>query len=168
MSGIGQMGKAGPRDKACFGQELFDHAAHGGSTEQHGFIPAPAMQNPVGENMAAFQVCRDLDFVDGEEGDIHFSWHGFHGADPIAGIWRDDLFFARDQCHPARTHAADHAVIDLAREQAQGQADHARAMGQHPLDRQMRLAGVGRPKHGRDVALHSHPHRLSPQGACDQ
>jgi len=36
-----------------------------------------------------------------------------------------------------------HAVVDLAREQAQRQADHAGAVGKHPLDRKVRLAGVG-------------------------
>jgi hypothetical protein len=39
----------------------------------------------------------------------------------------------------------DDAVIDFARQQAQREADHAAGMGAHPLDCQMRLAGVGGP-----------------------
>ena len=42
----------------------------------------------------------------------------------------------------------DHLVVDLARQQTQRQADHAGRVRQHPLDRQMGLAGVGRPEHG--------------------
>ena len=45
----------------------------------------------------------------------------------------------------------DHALIDLAREQAQRQADHPGGMGEHPLDGEMGLAGIGRAEHGRDA-----------------
>ena len=40
-----------------------------------------------------------------------------------------------------------HAVVDLAGQQAQRKADQPAAMGQHPLDREMGLAGIGRPEH---------------------
>ena len=41
-------------------------------------------------------------------------------------------------------------VIDLARQQAQRQADHAGLVGQHPLDGEMGLAGVGGAEDGGD------------------
>ena len=41
-----------------------------------------------------------------------------------------------------------HAVIDLARQQPQRQADHAGAMGQHALDGEMGLAGIGGAENG--------------------
>ena len=44
-----------------------------------------------------------------------------------------------------------HPVVDLAREQAQRQADHARAVGKHPLHGKVRLAGVGGAENGPDT-----------------
>jgi hypothetical protein len=43
-------------------------------------------------------------------------------------------------------------MINLARQQPQGQADHARRMAQHALDGEMGLTGIGRAEHGGDVA----------------
>ena len=45
----------------------------------------------------------------------------------------------------------DDALVDLAREQAQRQADHPRGMSDHALDGEMGLAGIGRAQHGRDA-----------------
>ena len=50
-----------------------------------------------------------------------------------------------------RPHAIDHALIDLARQQAQWQADHPGGVGQHALDGKMGLAGIGRPQNGCDA-----------------
>ena len=47
--------------------------------------------------------------------------------------------------------AVDHLVVDLARQQAQRQADHAGGMRQHALDGEMGLAGIGGPEHGGDA-----------------
>ena len=38
----------------------------------------------------------------------------------------------------------DDAVVDLARQKSEGQTDHPRGVAEHAVDRQMRLAGVGR------------------------
>jgi len=59
-----------------------------------------------------------------------------------------DLFLAGDQRDRIRACAIGDLVVDLARQQTQRQADHAGGMRQHPLDREMGLAGVGRPEHG--------------------
>ena len=45
----------------------------------------------------------------------------------------------------------DPAIAGLLREEAQRQPDHAARMREHPLDRQMRLAGIGRPEHRGDA-----------------
>ena len=44
----------------------------------------------------------------------------------------------------------DHAVVVLARQQAEREADDAGGVRQHPLDGQMRLAGVRRAEHSFD------------------
>ena len=45
----------------------------------------------------------------------------------------------------------DALVVDLARQQPQRQPDDSRRMAEHPLDGEMGLAGIGRPKHGGDA-----------------
>ena len=67
------------------------------------------------------------------------------------GVLRLDLLLAGDQRDRVDAGARGDLVVDLARQQAQRQADDARRMREQPLDRQMRLAGVGRPEHGGDA-----------------
>ena len=45
----------------------------------------------------------------------------------------------------------DAFVVDLARQQPQRQPDDAGRMREHAFDRQMRLAGIGRPEHRGDA-----------------
>ena len=59
----------------------------------------------------------------------------------------DVAFVALDEAQIGADLLAD-AAINLAREQAQRQADHARLVRHHALDREMRLAGIGGPEHG--------------------
>src|ERR1019366_9821293 len=61
------------------------------------------------------------------------------------------FLFARDERDSVRARLLDRAVIDLAGEKPERQADHPARMGEHPLDRVMGLAGVGRPKQDRDT-----------------
>ena len=51
--------------------------------------------------------------------------------------------------------AIDDLVVDLARQKTQRQADHARGMREHPFDRKMGLAGVGRTEHRGDAGAGS-------------
>ena len=70
-------------------------------------------------------------------------------------IFRKEIFdfikegeeLAGDQGHGAGAARLDDAVVDLAGQQPQRQADHPRAVPEHPLDGQVRLAGVGGPQH---------------------
>ena len=97
--------------------------------------------------MATIEVGGELDLVDGDEGEVEVPRHRLDGADPIARLTRLDLLLAGDQRHRVRPDLVDDAVVDLAGEQPQRQADHPRAMRQHALDGMMRLAGVGRAEH---------------------
>ena len=126
-------------------------AAHGGRTEQQGFVAAAPVQDAIGEDMAALEIGRDLDFIDREKRHVEVARHRLDGRDPEPRLRRLDLLFAGDQRDGIRPDAVDDLVVDLARQQPQRQADHAGGMRQHALDREMRLAGIGRPEHGGDA-----------------
>ena len=111
------------------------------------------MQDAVGEDVAAVGVLRELDLVDGDEVGAFVDRHGFNRAGEIAGVGRLDALFTGDQGAGLLALLLDHLVVDLAREQAQRQADHSRAVREHPLDRKVRLAGVGGAKHGPDALV---------------
>ena len=106
------------------------------------------MQEPMGEHMAALRVGAELDLVDREEFDPAVERHRLDRADEILRMGGDDLLLAGDERDARRPARLDHSVVDLARQQPQRQADHARGMGQHALDREMGLAGVGRTEDG--------------------
>jgi hypothetical protein len=133
------------------GQQPLDHRPHGGGAEHQRFLARAAIEHAVGEDMPALEIGAELHFVDGEESDIEVARHGFDGGDPVAWILRLDLLFAGDQRDRFRADALDHLVIDLASEKPQRQADHAGGMRHHPLDRQVRLPGIGGAENGGDA-----------------
>jgi hypothetical protein len=61
----------------------------------------------------------------------------------VARSFRLDLLFARDEGNRLGADPRDDLVVDLARQQAQRQADHAARMRQHALDGEMGLARIG-------------------------
>ena len=101
------------------------------------------VQDAVGEHVAAVFVLGELDLVDGDEVGAHIHRHRFHRADKIARGGRVDPLLAGQQRGSGITLGGDDTVIHFAREQAQGQADHAGTMREHPLDRIVGLAGIG-------------------------
>ena len=109
------------------------------------------MQQAVGEQVAAVGIGAHLDFVDAEEGDAPVDRHRLDGAQEPRRLGRNDLFLAGDQRDPPLALDLDRPLVVLAGEQAQREADHARRVTQHPLHRQMGLAGVGRAQHGDDA-----------------
>ena len=117
---------------------------------------APRPQQTVGEDMAAFGIGTKLYLVDGQEIGAHPLGHRLYGADPILGARRHDPFLAGDQRHDRRAADRDDLVIDLARQQPQGQPDHTGPVSQHTLDGIMGLPGIGRPENGRDPGLPGH------------
>ncbi len=100
--------------------------------------------------MAAIRVGAKLNFINADKIGPNVQRHRFGRGNPILRARRDDLFLARDQRHHGRAAQGDYFVINLARKQAQRQANNPRAVPQHPLDGIMRFAGVGRAQHGRD------------------
>ena len=148
----GEVRQARPVDDRDAGQQLLDHALHGGGAEHQRLVEAAAMQQAVGEDVAAVEVLAELDLVDGDEAHVEVARHGFDGADPVARVLRLDLLLAGDQRDLVGADLLDHAAVDLARQQAQRQADDAGRVGQHALDREMGLAGIGGSEDGGDGA----------------
>jgi hypothetical protein len=123
------------------------------------------VQQAAGEDVAALRIGRELDLVDGAQGDRPVERHRFDGAHEIGRPRRDDLLLAGDQCHRARPLETHDAVVVLARQQTQGEADHAGAMAQHALDGKVGLARIGRAEDGEDPpfrgAVHGQENRVS-------
>ena len=65
--------------------------------EEHGFRRPPRAQQPVGEDVAALAVARELNLVHADELDLPIQGHRFDGADKIAGILRDSPLLPRHQ-----------------------------------------------------------------------
>ena len=115
---------------------------------QHRLGRPSRMQEPMGEQVAALRIGAKLDLVDREKFDLAVERHRLDRADEIARPERNDLFFAGDQRDLGRAPRLDHPIVNFARQQPQRQADHARGMSQHALDRQMRLARIRRAQNG--------------------
>ena len=97
--------------------------------------------------MAALRIGAELDLVHHKAGHRNVQRHRLHRADEILRIRGDDFFFASDQRGGGSALLGNDLVIDLPRQQAERQADHAGAVRQHPLDREMGLAGIGGAQH---------------------
>jgi hypothetical protein len=130
------------------GDQRLDHRFQGRGAEDHRFLAPARMQQPVGEDVPAFGVCAQLRLVERDEADLACgARHGLGGAEEIARLGRFDPFLAGDEGDLLVALDRAHPVIDLARQQPQREAHHPARMPAHPLDRQMGLAGVGRPEH---------------------
>ena len=108
------------------------------------------MKQSVGKHMPALGIGGDLAFVDGNEAHFPLNRHRFNGTQEPARAGRHDLFLAGDQRDIGGALESADLVIDFARQQPQRKADHAAGMAAQAFDREMRLAGVGRAKHGGD------------------
>ena len=151
-AGVGELRQARARDEVGAGDEIADGLAHGLRAEQQRLRAAARVQQAVGEDVAALGIGGELDLVDGEEIDVDVARHRLDRAHPIARPLRLDLLLAGDQRDLVGADAGGDLVVDLAREQAQRQADHAAVVAEHALDREVGLAGVGGPEHGRHIA----------------
>ena len=151
-AGIGEHRHARPGDDVDAGEELLDDAAHGRGAEEQRLLAAAEVEHAVGEDVAALEVAGELDLVDGEEGGVGLRRHRLDGADAEARRRRDDLLLAGDQRDLVGADARDDAVIDLAREQPERQADDARRVAEHALDGEVGLAGIGGSEDGDHVA----------------
>ena len=93
--------------------------------------------------MSAIEIGAELDLVDGDELGVEVARHRLDRGDPVTRPARLDLLFAGDKGDSLGSDLLDDPVVDLASEQPQRQTDDPGRMRQHPLDREMRLAGVG-------------------------
>jgi hypothetical protein len=105
------------------------------------------------------RIGAELRLVEGDEGEVAVERHRFGGAQEPARVPGQDLLFAGDQRDLAGPLQLDHAIIDFAGEQPQREADHSARMGAHPLDGQMRLAGIGGAENGRQRRPGESAHR---------
>ena len=111
------------------------------------------MEQPVSEDMAAFGIGGELRLVQRHEGQFAVHRHGLCRAQQPARAGRFDPFLAGDQGNFLVSLDCADLVIDLARQQAEREADRPARMGAQPLDREMRLAGIGRAQHSPDAAF---------------
>ena len=96
-TGVGELAKTLAKLDVGLGAELADQRGHGRCAHQHGLRRAPRMQQPMREDVAAFRVGAELDFIDSQKLDFAIERHRLDSADEIARTGRDDLFFAGDQ-----------------------------------------------------------------------
>ncbi len=124
---------------------------HRPGAQEHGLEPPARVQQSLRKDVAPLRVGDQLDLVHRQEVDRPLQRHGLDRTDEEGGSRRDDLLLASDQGDAGRPAPLDDPLIDLARQQPQRQADHARAMAQHPLHRQVGLASVGGAQDRRDA-----------------
>ena len=148
---IGKLREALGLVKPGLGHEIGDGAAHGGRAEKFRLEAAARVQQAIGEHMPALGIGAKLDFVDGEVVRADIGRHGLHRAGPVARAGRHDAFLARHQRHRPPAPLLAQTLIDLARQEAQRQADDPAPVGDHALDGVMGLAGIGGAEHGRDA-----------------
>ncbi|OIQ76088.1 hypothetical protein GALL_422410 [mine drainage metagenome] len=119
-------------------------------------MQAARAQQAVGKDVPAVGVGAKLDFIHRNEIGTNFQGHRLDRADPILGAIRHDTLLAGHQRHNRGPARGDDAVIDLARQKAQRQADDAGAMRQHSVDGIVGLASVRRPEDRDDPRLLAH------------
>ena len=141
-----------------------DGRAHGVGPQKQRLVQAPCAQQAVGKDMAPIGIGAQLDLVHRDEIRADVQGHRLGRADPVLGAVGDDPLFPRDQRHHGRPDLGDDPVIDLTRQKPQRQANDARPVRQHPLDRVMGLAGVRRPKDRRHPPGRVHDLKLLPLG----
>ncbi|MNJ44801.1 hypothetical protein D3C77_398670 [compost metagenome] len=149
--GVAQGREPLARHDLRIGNQRAHQRRHRPGAQEHGLEPAARVQQPLRKDMAALGIGDQLDLVHRQEVDRPLQRHGLDGADEIGRARRDDLLLAGDQGDRGRPAPRHDQLIDLARQQPQRQADHARAVAQHPLDRQVGLAGVGGAQDRRDA-----------------
>ena len=153
--------KARSLDHFRLGLELLYERLQRRRAEQHRFLTPAEMQQAVGKDMTAFAIGGELRFVQSDEGEVALRpaaatrpaiGHRLDRAKEVAGSGRFDPLFAGDESNLRLTLDGDHPVIDFACEQPQGKTDRSARMSAHSLDREMGLAGIGRPEHRFQIA----------------
>ena len=163
-AGVSELREAVARLDDELGAETSDQGRRGRRAQQHRFGDPARVQQALGEDMAALGIGAELDLVDGEKLDPAIERHRLDRGDPVARRHRHDFLFAGDERHRARALRLDDAVVDLASQQPQRQADHAGRMAEHALDREMGLAGVGGSENGDEAGGRPSDRRVGHRG----
>ena len=156
--GAARMGQRGETragdDLRCRHQRAHERLERRGA-ENHRLLAPARVQQPVGKHMPALAIGAQLRLVDADEGDVATTpddavAHRLHRAQEVARRGRLDPLLPGDQRDRRLALDRAHSVVHLARQQPQREADRAARMAAHPLDREMRLAGIGRPQNRLD------------------
>ena len=129
--------------------------AHRIRTQKQGFVQTARIQQPVGEDMPALGIRTELNFIDRKKIRPKAHRHRLNGAHPVLHPFGDDTLLPSHKRHNGWPTHLDDPVIDFARQQTQGQADHTGAIGQHPLDGVVGFSGVCRAQNSRDLPARS-------------
>ena len=148
LARMGQLRQARPRLDLRLRDQALQQRADRLGAEEHGLDQPARMQQTVGEDVAAIRIGAELDLVHRDEFRPPVERHRFHRAGEPLRLGRDDLFLSGDEGDMALPLHRDHAVVILARQQAQREADDARGMREHPRDGEVRLAGIRRAENG--------------------
>ncbi len=102
------------------------------------------MEQAIGEDMPSLAIGCQLRLVQRDKGVATARpVHRFGRAEEVARLRRLDPFLAGDQGDLLLALDGDHAVVDFARQKTERETDHPARVAAHPLDSEMRLAGVG-------------------------
>ncbi len=152
-AGPGQLREALTALEAHTGDQMGDRLADGVRAEKQCLGETAGVEQPVGEDMPAIRIAAELDLVDREKLGADIDRHRLDGADPVGGARRHDPLLAGDQRDHRGAAQRHDAVVDLAGQEPQGQADHAGPMPEHALDGVMGLAGIGGAQHRNHAAV---------------
>ena len=119
--------------------------------------------------MTALRLDGELGLVDRGKGEVPVEFpvvmriaagngHAFGSAEEIARLGRDDPLFAGQQRNLLLALDGNNAVIDFAGEKAEREADDARAVTTHPVDREVGLPRVGRSEDRPDGSVGTRRH----------
>ena len=150
-AGMAQLRQAGVATHRCGGDQALHQRLHGVGAEQPGLLAPAGMEHAIGEDVPALGMGHELDLVHPQEVDLEIDGHRLHRAHPESRPRGDALLLAGDEGRRALAHSGGDAVVDLAREKTQRQADHARFVFEHALDGAMGLSGVGGPQQRADA-----------------
>ena len=133
-SAVTERGEARAADDLGIGEKLADDRPKRVRAEDERFLAAAGAEHSVGEDVAALGIDAELRLVDRREGEIALvssaflaDGHAFGGAQEVARVGRDDALLAGEERNLALALHGDDPVVDLAREQAQREADDSGA-----------------------------------------
>ncbi len=115
-------------------QHPLQDGPHRQRAQQQGLAPSAQVQDAVGEDVAAFEIGGQLHLVDGDEVGRGVTRQRLDGADRKARAGGLDLLLAGDERDVSLADLLADTLIDLARQQAQRQADQPGRMRHHALD----------------------------------